>query len=105
MLPFLAFGDFRCDFGRLRDPEILLNLLFLGVVASSLCFLVWSKIIWKIGPVAVNNFIYLEPFITMLAAWWLLDEQLTPIAVTGGIVILAGVYISTQAVHKRPRSV
>ena len=63
-----------------------------------------SKIIWKIGPVAVNNFVYLEPFVTMLAAWWLLDEQLTPIAVTGGLIILAGVFISTQAVHKRPLS-
>ncbi len=97
MLPVLAFGDFRFEFTRLANPTVYLNLVFLGVVASSLCFLIWSKIIWKIGPVAVNNFIYLMPFITMLAAWLLLGEQLTPIAVFGGVVILAGVWVSTRA--------
>lgn len=100
MLPVLAFGDFRYDFSRLCQPDVYLNLMFLGVIASSLCFLIWSKIIWKIGPVAVNNFIYLMPLITMLASWLLLDEQLTPIAIAGGLVILAGVYLSTRAVHK-----
>ena len=78
------------------QPSTYLNLIFLGVIASSLCFLIWSKIIWKIGRVAVNNFIYLMPLITMLASWLLLDEHLTPIAIAGGLVILAGVYVSTQ---------
>ena len=100
MLPVLALGDFRYDFARLGKPEVYLNLLFLGVIASSLCFLVWSKIIWKIGPVAVNNFIYLMPLITMLAAWLLLDEHVTLMALLGGGVILAGVYLSTRAAQK-----
>lgn len=101
MLPVLAFGDFRYDFSRLWQPTTYLNLIFLGVIASSLCFLIWSKIIWKIGPVAVNNFIYLMPLITMLASWLLLDEHLTPIAIAGGLVILAGVYVSTKAAHRK----
>ena len=101
MLPVLAFGDFRYDFSRLWQPTPYLNLIFLGVIASSLCFLIWSKIIWKIGPVAVNNFIYLMPLITMLASWLLLDEHLTPIAIAGGLVILAGVYVSTKAAHRK----
>ena len=99
--PVLAFGDFRYDFSRLWQPSTYLNLIFLGVIASSLCFLIWSKIIWKIGPVAVNNFIYLMPLITMLASWLLLDEHLTPIAIAGGLVILAGVYVSTKAAHRK----
>ena len=102
MLPTTVAGDFRGDFSRLVEPQVLLNLLFLGVIASSLCFLVWSKIIWKIGPVAVNNFIYLMPLITMFASWLLLDEPITPIALLGGGVILAGVAISTRAVQKHP---
>ena len=101
MLPVLVFGDFRYDFSRLCQPSTYLNLIFLGVIASSLCFLIWSKIIWKIGPVAVNNFIYLMPLITMLASWLLLDEHLTPIAIAGGLVILAGVYVSTKAAHRK----
>lgn len=40
MLPVLAFGDFRYDFSRLCQPSTYLNLIFLGVIASSLCFLI-----------------------------------------------------------------
>lgn len=97
MIPVLAFGDSHWDFTRFMKPEVYLNLLFLGAVASSLCFLIWSKIIWRIGPVAVNNFIYLMPLITMLACWLLLDEQITPVAIIGGGIILGGVYISSRA--------
>lgn len=43
MLPVLVFGDFRYDFSRLCQPSTYLNLIFLGVIASSLCFLIWSK--------------------------------------------------------------
>ena len=31
----------------------------------------------------------------------LLDEHLTPIAIAGGLVILAGVYVSTKAAHRK----
>jgi drug/metabolite transporter (DMT)-like permease len=43
------------------------------------------------------------PFVTVLLAVWLLDEQITSALVLGGLLILAGVYIGalhTQAATK-----
>lgn len=96
MTPVLAFGDFRWTLAPLLDWPIMLNLLFLGVVASSVCFLMWSKVIWRLGAVTVNNFIYLVPLITMLAAAVVLGEKITPVALTGGLLILVGVYMAVS---------
>lgn len=96
MIPVLIFGDFRWDATPLFQLPVLLNLLFLGVVASSVCFLLWSQVIWRLGAVTVNNFIYLVPLVTMLAAAVVLDETITPIALLGGLLILAGVYMAVS---------
>lgn len=96
MAPVLAWGDFRWDLAPLWQASVMLNLLFLGIVASSVCFLLWSKVIWRLGAVTVNNFIYLVPLVTMLAAALVLGETITPIALIGGLLILAGVYMAVS---------
>ena len=88
--------DFRWKISILNDIVVLSNLVFLGVLASSVCFLLWSEVIWRIGPVAVNNFIYLVPFFTMLASAAVLDEPITIYAAAGGVLILFGVYLSSR---------
>ena len=55
----------------------ILNLLFLGVVASMLCYLIWNWVIGKLGPVIATNWVYFNPITTILFAWWLLDEKIT----------------------------
>ena len=72
---------------------ILLNLLFLGVVASMLCFLVWNWVIRKLGAVIATNWVYFNPIFTIIFAWWLLHEQITPWFLLGTILILMGMYL------------
>ena len=73
--------------------SILLNLLFLGVVASMLCFLVWNWVIRKLGSVVATNWVYFNPIVTIIFAWWLLHEQITPWFLLGTVLILAGMYL------------
>lgn len=95
MLPILFVTDFHWELSRLYSIPVIANLLFLGILASSVCFLLWSKVIWNLGAVQANNFIYLVPLVTMLASIIVLSEPVTPFAVLGGLFILAGVYISS----------
>lgn len=95
MIPILFVTDFHWELTRLYSMPVIANLLFLGILASSICFLLWSKVIWKLGAVQANNFIYLVPLVTMLASIIVLSEQVTFFAVLGGLLILAGVYISS----------
>ena len=75
---------------------ILLNLLFLAVVASLLCFLTWNWVISKLGALVATNWVYFNPITTILFAWWLLREQITIWFLLGTILILAGMYLSDK---------
>ena len=94
MIPTLCFTGCKVDMVVLLDSRIILNLLFLGILASSICFVLWNKVIMVIGAVKSNNFIYLIPFVTMIASAIMLKENIKIIAILGGVLIILGVYIS-----------
>lgn len=73
--------------------DILSNLLFLGCVASMLCFLAWNWVIRKLGAVVVTNYVYFNPVTTVLFAWLILSERITIFFLIGTILILAGMYL------------
>ena len=75
------------------DASTVFNLLFLGVIASMLCFLLWSWIIRKLGAVVATNWVYFNPITTIVFAWWLLHEQITPWFLIGTVCILLGMYL------------
>ena len=74
----------------------ILNLLFLGVVASMLCYLIWNWVIGKLGPVIATNWVYFNPITTILFAWWLLDEKITIWFLLGSALILLGMYLADK---------
>lgn len=96
-LPVLPLTGWRGDFSPLADPATLANLLFLALAASCACFLLWNKVIWALGAVKSSNFIYLSPLITLISAAIMLHEPITAWAAGGGVLILAGVYLSERA--------
>ena len=87
---------FNLSFFQSFNFTILLNLLFLAVVASLLCFLTWNWVISKLGAVVATNWVYFNPITTILFAWWLLHEQITIWFLLGTILILAGMYLSDK---------
>ena len=75
---------------------ILLNLLFLGCVASMACFLAWNWVLRKLGPVIATNYVYFNPVTTILFAWVVLSEQITIYFILGTILILTGMYLTDK---------
>ena len=94
MIPTLFFTGCDLEIAVLFDLSIILNLLFLGILASSICFVLWNKVIMVIGAVKSNNFIYLIPFVTMISSAIMLKENIKFISILGGVLIILGVYIS-----------
>lgn len=97
VLPFFALEPWRFPLSGLMEPAVWGNLLFLSVVASFLCFMLWSWSVQQIGALSANNYIYLNPLATLIASAIILSEPITPIAVAGLFLILAGIYM----VHRR----
>lgn len=72
------------------------SLLFLAVMASLVCFVLWNLVIKHIGVVKSSNYLYLNPVITCITSAIVLGEKITPVAVTGALCIMAGVWLSSR---------
>ena len=89
---FPGFPTMEVIFSR----EVLWNLLFLSVVASMICFLVWNWVIHQLGAVIATNWVYFNPITTIIFAWWLLHEQITVWFLLGSLFIIVGMILSDK---------
>ncbi|MBE7056911.1 MAG: DMT family transporter [Ruminococcaceae bacterium] len=96
MIPAGAIMGFNWDFTRFVDSKNLLNMIFLGVVASAVCFVVWNYGMKLIGPVKTSLYIYANPVTTIVFSVLLLKEPLTIPAAVGAVLTLSGLVISQK---------
>ena len=77
--------------------ELSLNgwaaVLFLGLFCSGAAYVIWAAALRDMDSAKVGAFLYLEPFVTVIMAWLILSEQITPLMLLSGIIILFGVYL------------
>lgn len=100
IVPFVAATDI--NFAILARPAVWGNLLFLSLVASLACFVAWNKVMAKIGNVTSTNYIYLNPFFTLVSAVILLGESLTLQSALGCLAIVGGVVIGGMKKQAHP---
>ena len=96
ILPYYLFVPGWPSMEVFRQPQVIGNLLFLGCLASMICFLTWNWCISKLGAVKATNWVYFNPITTMIFASWVLDEKITPYFLVGAACILAGMYIADK---------
>ena len=84
----------------LQHPQLLWNLLFLGCIASMLCFLTWNWVLKKLGAVVATNYVYLNPVTTIIFAWSLLGEPITLWFLLGTILVLMGMFLADRKKKK-----
>jgi drug/metabolite transporter (DMT)-like permease len=76
-------------------------LLFLGFGCSGLGYLFWYGGLERLEVSQVAAFLYIEPFVTLLAAMVLLHEPVHALAVAGGLIVLASVFVLQRAGNQR----
>lgn len=94
MIPALCFFGFDIDIQQLSVPSYFLNIIFLGIGASALCFITWNKAVQLLGAVQTSIYIYLVPVITFVASVVILDEKITLTIVMGILLTLIGLLMS-----------
>ena len=92
--PVFLIRPLTTDIALLTQPAVLGNLLFLGLVASLFCYVIWNRAVTQLGTIATSNYIYIVPLVTMLSSALILKEQITPMVLTGAVLILGGVYVA-----------
>lgn len=96
MIPYFMLRPGFPSMDVVLRPDILSNLLFLGCVASMLCFVAWNWVMKKLGAVIATNYVYFNPVTTVLFAWVMLSEQITIYFLIGTVLILAGMYLADK---------
>ncbi len=95
-LPIFIFHPWQYDLSGMMQWQVMLNLLFLGLVASFACFVLWNMAIGKLGAVTISNYAYLIPVATVIFSAIFLEEHMTTMAYIGSILILVGVYFANK---------
>ena len=73
--------------------QSLLGVLFLGIFCSGIAYVFWYDALKSIPASQVGVFLYLEPFIAVIVAAFLLRESIILASLIGGILILIGVWM------------
>lgn len=76
------------------------SILKLSLLASTAAFIFFISAIQKVGVVRGNAFVNLVPVFTSLFSYFILDEAITWLKMTGIVLAIAGLYLS-QARHGR----
>ena len=74
-------------------PEVMLAVVFLGVLCSGVAYACWNLALDKDGATRTGAMIYFEPFVTLATAVAVLSEPVTINALLGGPVVLLGVWL------------
>ena len=94
MIPTLFLFDFQLDMLRFTDMKNLLNMLYLGIGASALCFVTWNYAVKILGAVKTSIYIYMVPVITVITSMLVLKETVTFLSITGTILAIVGLFLS-----------
>ena len=103
MLPFLFVFDFNLDIQKVVKPEYALNLIYLGIGASALCFVTWNYAVKMLGAVKTNVYIYMVPVITVATSVIVLREKITWVSAIGTILTLIGLFLSESRLKIKKR--
>lgn len=104
LLPATPFMPISISLDKLPEPVNLLNLLYLGLCASALCFVTWNAAIKWLGAVKTSVYIYLTPVVTIVAAWLLLGETVRPTALLGAALTMTGLIVSEKSGKNRRKA-
>lgn len=89
---------------RAATPADLAWMVYLGVFPTSVAFTTWAYALARGTASRLVTLAYLVPPITIAMSWLILDEVPPLVAVLGGIVCLAGVFLARRPTPvTRPR--
>jgi drug/metabolite transporter (DMT)-like permease len=76
------------------SPRGIAAVLYLGIPGLALGQWFWQEGVARLGATRAGVYLYLEPLATLALAVPLLGEPFGPIAMLGGTLVLAGVYVA-----------
>lgn len=70
-----------------------LGITFLGIFCSGLAYIAWYDALQALSAAQTGVFLYIEPLVAVIVAFFILSEVITAMSLFGGGIILAGVWL------------
>lgn len=96
LLPMTLFFASRFDFSQV-SAQAWWAFGYMTVVSSVLCYIGWAYALKRLSASRLTAFSYLQPLVATLLALPMLGEPITAALVSGGGLIMAGVFLSERA--------
>ena len=102
-LAFLAGKNY------LEVPHLSLNgwigITFLGVICSGLAYIAWYDGLQALSTAETGVFLYIEPLVAVVVAFFILGEAITWASIAGGGIILFGVWVVNQPNYLKKQAI
>jgi drug/metabolite transporter (DMT)-like permease len=95
-LAVIVVAEGQLDHVASAPPLALVGLLWLGIIATGLTFLVWTSALRRLKATSVAAYSYLIPVIGVITAAVVLGEQPTPLFLLGSALVLGGVAVAQR---------
>ena len=84
-------------------PDAVINILFLGVGASLIAYLLWAATVKKMGAIKANNYMYFQPIVTLAVSVIALGENLSIVGIIGCLLIIGGLWLGDYINNRQYR--
>ncbi|MCH5319303.1 MAG: DMT family transporter [Paramuribaculum sp.] len=95
-LPFYFMEENPVDISVLIQKDVIMNLVFLGMFASMLAYLLWGESVKCLGALKTGNYLYFCPIVTLILSAVILKEGISFIGITGCVMIIGGVILGDR---------
>jgi len=94
----LLFGAFEIS-GRaigVITPGIIMGILFLGIISTALAMYLWNYAFAQLPAAVASLTFFAQPVVGTFLGWFFLGEKITPLFLTGGVLIGIGISIASR---------
>ena len=77
-------------------PGIIMGVLFLGIISTALAMFLWNYAFANLPAAVASLTFFAQPVVGTLLGWFFLGEKITPLFITGGVLIGIGIIVSSK---------
>jgi len=77
-------------------PGIIGGLIFLGIISTAFAMFLWNYAFAELPAAVASLTFFAQPVVGSLLGWFFLNETITPLFITGGILIGIGILVASR---------
>lgn len=97
-LPFFAM-DVAWNGTYFLNQNFIIGLMYIVIFSSLIAIPSWQWALSKLEVSRVGFFLYLDPVVASIVAFFLLGEVITTTLLLGAVLIFAGLYVAENTIH------